>query len=228
MNVRSLKLIREVMTNSGILTSVEISQDSIYLEFKDVELGVPKESEDFPLIVRFASESFFTVFYNNIWDIEFLSRYNYKSQLLSEEVLYEVEEIKFVDFEYLNEFFYDYKNQLLSEEFVFNVKDVKFIDFEYLNKFFYNFKKDKVISVVEDFDIHNIRNDFFMLIETKEIAIVVGGNQMDFFTNHERLDDASLRELSNQWMLYFLKYQQKRNIIKDPMCENHPLLYSKK
>lgn len=197
MNVRSLKLIREVMTNSGILTSVEISQDSIYLEFKDVELGVPKESEDFPLIVRFASESFFTVFYNNIWDIDFLAKYNFKNQLLSEEVLYDIVE-------------------------------VKFIDFEYLNTFFYNYKKEKTISVVEDFDIHNIRNDFFMLIETKEIAIVVGGNQMDFFTKFERLDDDSLRELSNQWMLSFLKYHLKRNIIKNPIYENHPLMYTKK
>lgn len=197
MNVRSLKLIRDVMTNSGILTSVEISQDSIYLEFKDVELGVPKESEDFPLIVRFASESFFTVFYNNIWDIDFLAKYNFKNQLLSEEVLYDIVE-------------------------------VKFIDFEYLNTFFYNYKKEKTISVVEDFDIHNIRNDFFMLIETKEIAIVVGGNQMDFFTKFERLDDDSLRELSNQWMLSFLKYHLKRNIIKNPIYENHPLMYTKK
>ena len=197
MNVRSLKLIREVIVNSGKLTSIEISQDSIYLEFRDVELGVPKETEDFTLTVRFALDSFMTVFYNNIWDIEFLSRYNYKTKLLSEEVLYDVEEIKFVDFEYLNNFFYD-------------------------------FKKEKTISVVEDFNIHNIRNDFFMLIKTKEIAIAVGGNQMDFFTRHERLDDASLRELSNQWMLYFLRYHLKRNIIKNPMCENHPLMYPKK
>ncbi|MDO5860988.1 hypothetical protein [Methanobrevibacter sp.] len=197
MNVRSLKLIREVIINSGKLTSVEISQDSIYLEFRDVELGVPKETEDFTLTVRFALDSFMTVFYNNIWDIEFLSRYNYKSQLLSEDVLYDIEEIKFVDFEYLNNFFYDYK-------------------------------KEKTISVVEDFSIHNIRNDFFMLIKTKEIAIAVGGNQMDFFTKYEKLDDASLRELSNQWMLYFLKYHLKRNIIKNPMCENHPLIYPKK
>ena len=197
MNVRSLKLIREVIVNSGKLTSIEISQDSIYLEFRDVELGVPKETEDFTLTVRFALDSFMTVFYNNIWDIEFLSKYNYKTKLLSEEVLYDVEEIKFVDFEYLNNFFYD-------------------------------FKKEKTISVVEDFNIHNIRNDFFMLIKTKEIAIAVGGNQMDFFTRHERLDDASLRELSNQWMLYFLRYHLKRNIIKNPMCENHPLMYPKK
>ena len=194
MNVRSLKLIRDVIINSGKWTSIEISQDSIYLQFRDVELGTPKSDENFSLVVRFAEDSFFTVFYKNIWDIDFLSRYNFKNQLLSEDVL-------------------------------FNVKDLKFIDFEYLNTFFYNFKKEKTVSVVEDFDIHNIRNDFFMLVDLDDIAIVVGGNQMDFFSPFERLDDASLRELSNQWMLYFLKYHLKRNIIKDPMCENHPLIY---
>ena len=196
MNVRSLKLIREVMVNSSKWTSIEISQDSIYLQFRDVELGTPKSDESFSLVVRFADDSFFTVFYKNIWDIDFLSRYNYNYKLLSEEVK-------------------------------FNVKDVKFIDFEFLNKFFYDFKKEKTISYSDDFDIHNIRNDFFMLIEMDDIAIVAGGNQMDFFSPFERLDDSSLRELSNQWMLYFLKYQQKINIIKDPMCENHPLLYNK-
>lgn len=192
MNVRSLKLIRDVIINSGKITSVEISQDSIYIEFKDVELGAFNENDDFSLTVRFAEDSFITVFYNNIWDIDFLAKYNFKYKMLSEEVL-------------------------------FDVVNVKFIDFEYLNTFFYNYKKDKTISPVEDFSIHNIRNDFFMLIETKEIAIAVGGNQMDFFTKYEKLDDASLRELSNQWMFYFLKYHLKRNLIKNPMCENHPL-----
>ena len=197
MNIRSLKLIRDVIVNSGKWTSIEIAQDSIYIEFQDVELGVPKESENFSLTVRFAIDSFITAFYNNIWDIDFLAKY-------------------------------DFKNQILSEEVLFDVVDIRFVDFEYLNTFFYNYKKEKTISVVEDFSIHNIRNDFFMLVETNEIAIAVGGNQMDFFTNYEKLDDASLRELSNQWMLYFLKYHLKRNIIKDPMCENHPLMYPKK
>jgi hypothetical protein len=197
MNTRSLKLIRDVIINSGKWTSIEIAQDSIYIEFKDVELGKPKGDDEMSLTVRFAEDSFFTAFYNNIWDIDFLSKYNFKNQLLSEEVL-------------------------------FNIREVKFIDFEYLNTFFYNYKKNKSVSVVEDFDIHNIRNDFFMLIETDEIAIVVGGNQMDFFSPFERLDDASLRELSNEWMLYFLRYHLKRNIIKDPMCENHPLLHTDK
>ena len=197
MNTRSLKLIRDVLINSGKVTSVEISQDSMYLEFKNVELGNPKSNEEMSLTVRFAEDSFFTVFYNNIWDVDFMSKY-------------------------------DYKKQLLSQEISFDIKEIKFIDFEYLNTFFYNFKSEKSISSVEDFSIHNIRNDFFMLVDTKEVGFAVGGNQMDFFTPFERLDDASLRELSNEWMLYFLNYHLKRNIIKDPMCENHPLVYTKK
>lgn len=197
MNTESLKLIRDVIINSGKLTSIEIAQDSIYLGFKDVELGTPVSDEGFSLVVRFAMDSFFTSFFNNIWDVEFMSGYNYKSQMLSEDVFY-------------------------------RVKDIRFIDFEYLNKFFYDFKSEKTIAASDEFDIHNIRNDFFMLVETEEMALAVGGNQMDFFSPFERLDDHSLRELSNDWMLYFLKYQQKLNIVKDPMCENHPLKYPKK
>ena len=110
-------------------------------------------------------------------------------------------------------------------EIDFKVEDIHFIDFDCLNKIFYKYEKDKTISNVENFDIHNIRNDFFILVETKEIAIVIGGNQMDFFSPFEKLNDNSLKELSNQWMLYFLKYRKKRNIIKNPIYENHPLRY---
>ena len=196
MNTNSLKLISEVIVNSGKWTSVEIAHDSIYIEFKKVELGNPKNNGEISLTVKFADDSFFTVFYNDIWNIDFLSKY-------------------------------DYKNQLLSEEVLFDVEEIKFIDFEYLNTFFYTFKSEKTISSDDEFDIHNIRNDFFMLVKTKEIAFVVGANQMDFFTPFERLDDTSLLELSNQWMLYFLNYNLKRNIIKDSMCENHPLFDEK-
>ena len=111
MNVKSLNLIRDVIVNSGKLTSIEISQDSIYLGFKDVELGTPKSDEGFSLVVRFAEDSFFTTFFNNIWDIEFLSKYDYANRLLSEDVLYNVKEIKFIDFEYLNTFFYNFKSE---------------------------------------------------------------------------------------------------------------------
>ena len=60
MNTRSLKLIRDVVINSGKWTSIEISQDSIYLGFKNAELGDPK-SGDMSLTVRFAEDSFLSV-----------------------------------------------------------------------------------------------------------------------------------------------------------------------
>ena len=191
MRADSLKLIEDVISNFAKLSSIEISQDSIYLEFIDVELGNPKNDEGLSLSMRFAKNSFFTVFYDNIWDIDFVSSFNYK-------------------------------NHFLQEELLLDVGRIRFLDFEYLNTFFYNYQKQKDFSLEVEYDVHNIRADFFCLLEFSNIAIVVGGNEMDFFTPTSRLDDNILKELSNQWMLYFLTYHQKRNIIKDPMCEKHP------
>ncbi|WP_296887157.1 hypothetical protein [uncultured Methanobrevibacter sp.] len=191
MKSNSLKLIEDVVGNFAKLASVEISEDSIYLEFIDVELGVPKNDDDLTLSMRFAKNSFLTVFYDNIWDIDFVSHFNYRNHFLQEDVL-------------------------------LDVRKIRFLDFEYLNTFFYNYSKQKDFTLDKEFDVHNIRCDFFCLIEFGDVAIAVGGNEMDFFTPNQRLDDGLLKELSNQWMMYYLTYHQKRNIIKDPMCENHP------
>ena len=194
MNSKSLNLIEEVITSFGMWDSLEIAQDSIYLEFSDVELGNPKYNDSLNLSFRFSDKSFIVFFYNNIWDDEFLAPF-------------------------------DFKSHFINEDFVLKVEKIKFLDFEYLNTFFYNYAKDKVLSLDGEFDIHNIRNDFFVLLETEELAIAVGGNEMDFFFNDLKLDDDSLKELSNQWVLYFLKYRFTRKIImKDPMCEHNTLI----
>ncbi len=193
MNSKSLELIEEVVAPFGMWDSLEISQDSIYLEFNDVELGNPKKNDSLSLSFRFSDDSFIVFFYNNIWDAEFLSNF-------------------------------DFKNHVLNEDFVLKVKKIKFLDFEYLNTFFYNYAKEKVFSLDEDFDIHNIRNDFFVLFETNELAIAVGGDSMDFFSEDLKLDDDSLKDLSNAWVRYFLNYRLSRNIIKDHMCEDNLLL----
>ena len=194
MNSKSLELIEEVVASFGIWDSLEIAPDSIYLEFSDVELGNPKYDDCLNLSFRFSDNSFIVFFYNNIWDVEFLANF-------------------------------DFKNHFINEDFILKVEKIKFLDFEYLNTFFYNYAKDKVISLDKTFDIHNIRNDFFVLLETDELAIAIGGDKMDFFFNDYKLDDGSLKDLSNQWVLYFLKYRLKRNIImKDPMCEHNDLI----
>ena len=192
MNSKSLELIEEVIAPFGMWDSIEISQDSIYLEFGDVELGNPKEGDSLSLSFRFSDNSFIVFFYNNIWDAEFLSGF-------------------------------DFDDHVLNEDFVLKVKKIKFLDFEYLNTFFYNYAKEKVFSLNEDFDIHNIRNDFFVLFETNELAIAVGGDSMNFFSGNLKLDDDNLKDLSNAWVRYFLNYRLSRNIIKD-MCEDNLLL----
>lgn len=191
MNTGSLRRIEEVIINSGIWSFLEMAQDTIYLDFINVELGNPKEDEELSLSVRFADDSFIMFFYDNIWDLEFLH-----------------------DF--------DHNDLRIDTSLNFKVNRIKFLDFEYLYQISDRYSKSKLISTVEDFDINNIRNDFFLIFEIDNVAIVVGGNQLDFFSKSEKLDDHILRELSNQWMLYFLEYKSQRSILnRDKMCETH-------
>lgn len=62
MNSKSLNLIEEVITSFGMWDSLEIAQDSIYLEFSDVELGNPKYNDSLNLSFRFSDKSFIVFF----------------------------------------------------------------------------------------------------------------------------------------------------------------------
>lgn len=191
MNINSFRLIEEVILPSASWTSLEITQDIIYLDFSNVELGNPLVGDKLSLSMRFSDNVFIMFFYKNIWNIDFLA-----------------------DF--------DYNTIMIDKSFDFKVSNIKFQDFEYLDKVINEFPKNKVISLVRNFDIKNIRNDFFLIFEINNVCIVVGGNNLNFFTESEKLDDYMLKELSNKWMLYFLDYQRQRKILnKDSMCEIH-------
>ncbi len=82
MNSKSLKLIEEVVAPFGIWDSLEIAQDSIYLEFSDIELGNPKYGDNLNLSFRFSDNSFIVFFYNNIWDAEFLANFDFKNHFI--------------------------------------------------------------------------------------------------------------------------------------------------
>ncbi len=85
MNSKSLNLIEEVVTPFGMWDSLEIAQDSIYLEFSDVELGNPKYNDSLNLSFRFSDKSFIVFFYNNIWDAEFLANFDFKNHFINED-----------------------------------------------------------------------------------------------------------------------------------------------
>ena len=111
MRNESLKRIEEVINNFAKLTSVKITKEEVSLKFIDVELGVPKNDKDMSLTIELTKNPFLTVFYDNIWNIEFLSTFNYKKHYLDEDLKLDVEKIRFNDFEYLNTYFHDYGKQ---------------------------------------------------------------------------------------------------------------------
>ena len=47
----SLRLIEDVCSNYAKLSFIEISEDSIYLDFIDVELGLPKSDREIPILL---------------------------------------------------------------------------------------------------------------------------------------------------------------------------------
>lgn len=191
MNTNSLRLIEEVTINSGVWSFLEVAQDTIYLDFINLELGNPKTEEELSLSIRFGDDSFIIFFYNNIWDLEFISDFNHKDQKIETPINLKVKQIRFLDFQYLHQI---------------------------INKY----NKNKPITLIKDFNINNIINDFFLILEFDNLAIAVGANQLNFFTQSEKLDDDSLKELSNQWMRYLLEYKSQRNILKkDPICEKY-------
>ena len=63
MNKRSLEIIEEAMEFNPKWTSLEIANDSIYLDFTGIEIGNPKDIKDFS--IRFANNAFICFFYQS-------------------------------------------------------------------------------------------------------------------------------------------------------------------
>ncbi|MCC7553417.1 MAG: hypothetical protein KO202_02830 [Methanobacteriaceae archaeon] len=185
---RSLEIIEEAMEFSPKWISLEISSGSIYLDFNDVKLSNPEKNKDFLFSIRFASNAFIGFFYNDIWDLEFISDY-------------------------------DFSNESFNSEFSFNIDKFKFQDFKFLDNIFNNFQYEKLYPN-DSFDVHNIRNDFFLVFSLDKIAICLSGNEMDFFTKDEKLDSDAIKKLSNDWVLYILEYCSKKRIKQDPICKD--------
>lgn len=125
MNTNSLRLIEDVTINSGVLSFLEIAQDTIYLDFINVELGNPKTEEEITLSIRFGDNSFIAFFYNDIWDLEFLSDFNHRNQKIETPLNFKVNQIRFLDFKYLRHIIGKYnKNKSITLIRDFNVNNI--------------------------------------------------------------------------------------------------------
>ena len=211
MNSRSKEIIEEAISQ-GRWTWLEIdnNSNSLYLEFENLKLSsqpIYDNSYRGELAIRFGQNIYFALFFNEKEDLNFL-RFNedYMNQLLESD-------------EFITDRF-----PYFYQEFLKPITKFKFQDYDYLDeiKGRYNHKKD-----LADNRDDNKSFDFLLSFECEDIAIAVGGDFVNCFNNFESLNDDEIKRVSNNWILYYMDYWNKKGTEKeyevDLLCEEFPL-----
>ena len=211
MNSRSEEIIEEAISQ-GRWTWLEIdnNSNSLYLEFENLKLSsqpIYDNSYRGELAIRFGQNIYFALFFNEKEDLNFL-RFNedYMNQLLESD-------------EFITDRF-----PYFYQEFLKPITKFKFQDYDYLDeiKGRYNHKKD-----LADNRDDNKSFDFLLSFECEDIAIAVGGDFVNCFNDFESLNDDEIKRVSNNWILYYMDYWNKKGTEKeyevDLLCEEFPL-----
>ena len=211
MNSRSKEIIEEAISQ-GRWTWLEIdnNSNSLYLEFENLKLSsqpIYDNSYRGELAIRFGQNIYFALFFNEKEDLNFL-RFNedYMNQLLESD-------------EFITDRF-----PYFYQEFLKPITKFKFQDYDYLDeiKGRYNHKKD-----LADNRDDNKSFDFLLSFECEDIAIAVGGDFVNCFNDFESLNDDEIKRVSNNWILYYMDYWNKKGTEKEYevglLCEEFPL-----
>jgi len=191
----------EAISSAGRWTWVELANDSIQLEFEDVQLYKPSlekyDKHSSEIAIRLADNAFFTLFYNKDNDINF--------------------DIDFL--ENLNDFSYKVSNEGL-----------RFQNFDFFKKIVNSYNHRKILAGKSFEDNYEIEVDFLLCIAFEDIAIACGANQLNFFNDFEALNDEDIKRLSNQWWVYWMDYWKAKEADNryehDPACEAIPSIDS--
>jgi hypothetical protein len=240
MKQKILNLLEEAISSAGKFTWLELGADSLQLEFIDVQLYKPTLTMDnrlkkhsSELTISLADNTFFTIFYNDIKDINFIESREDFSYKISYEGL------KFQDFEFVKKIVEDfkfYKRIIKTPDSNINVNNISNINNNY------NKNLNKISNKVNNnIDLNNINNkinnnnivineevDFLLAVSFEKFALVAGANHLYFFNEFESLNATDIKELSNQWWVYWVNYwKAKKTDIGyeyDPACEVFPLI----
>ena len=211
MNNRSKEIIEEAISQGKwIWLEIDSNSNSLYLEFENLKLAsqpIFDNSYRGELAIRFGQNIYLAIFFNKKEDLGFL-RFNndYLDVLLNN------------DTHITDKFPYFY------QEFHKQISKFKFQDYDYLAEIMakYSYKKDLL-----DMRNENKTYDFILCFECEEIAVVVGGDFINCFNDFESLNDDEIKRVSNNWILYYLDYWNKKGTDKeydeDPLCEEFPL-----
>lgn len=211
MNNRSKEIIEEAISQ-GKWTWLEIdnNSNSLYLEFENLKMSsqtIFDNSYRGELAIRFGQNIYLALYFNDKEDLGFL-RFNedFINQLIDGE-------IKLTD-----------KFPYFYQEFSLNINKFKFQDYAYLNEIIESYGNEK--SLVDNRK-ENEDYDFLLCFECEKIAIVVGGDFINCFNDFESLDDDEIKRVSNNWILYYMDYWNKKGTDKeydeDLLCEEFPL-----
>ena len=211
MNNRSKEIIEEAISQ-GKWTWLEIdsNSNSLYLEFENLKLSsqtIFDNSYRGELAIRFGQNICLSLFYNKKEDLSFLRlNKDYFNELINSN-------------QYITE-----KFPYFYQEFTKSIKKFKFQDNDYLKEIMesYSSQKDLVDMMNE-----NKSYDFSLAFECEDIAVVVGGDFINCFNDFESLNDDEIKRVSNNWMLYYMDYWNKKGTDKeyaeDLLCEEFPL-----
>ena len=211
MNNRSKEIIEEAISQ-GKWTWLEIdsNSNSLYLEFENLKLSsqsIFDNSYRGELAIRFGQNICLSLFYNKKEDLSFLRlNKDYFNELINSN-------------QYITE-----KFPYFYQEFTKSIKKFKFQDNDYLKEIRekYSSQKDLV-----DMRNENKSYDFSLASECEDIAVVVGGDFINCFNDFESLNDDEIKMVSNNWMLYYMDYWNKKGTDKeyaeDLLCEEFPL-----
>ena len=211
MNNRSKEIIEEAISQGKwVWLEIDDNSNSLYLEFENLKLSsrpILDNSYRGELAIRFGQNIYLALFFNEKEDLDFL-RFgrDYLNQLLDSN-------------EYLSE-----RYPYFYQEFSKKVTRFKFQDYDYLKEITekYNFKK-----VFADKRNENENFDFLLSFECGDMAIAVGGDYINCFNDFEALDDDEIKRVSNNWMMYYMDYWNKKGTDKeydvDLLCEEFPL-----
>lgn len=211
MNNRSKEIIEEAISQ-GKWTWLEIdnNSNSLYLEFENLKMSsqtIFDNSYRGELAIRFGQNIYLALYFNDREDLGFL-RFNedFINPLIDVE-------IKLTD-----------KFPYFYQEFSLNINKFKFQDYAYLNEIIESYGNEK--SLVDNRK-ENEDYDFLLCFECEKIAIVVGGDFINCFNDFESLDDDEIKRVSNNWILYYMDYWNKKGTDKeydeDLLCEEFPL-----
>ena len=211
MNNRSKEIIEEAISQGKwTWREIDSNSNSLYLEFENLKLSsqsIFDNSYRGELAIRFGQNICLSLFYNKKEDLSFLRlNKDYFNELINSN-------------QYITE-----KFPYFYQEFTKSIKKFKFQDNDYLKEIRekYSSQKDLV-----DMRNENKSYDFSLAFECEDIAVVVGGDFINCFNDFESLNDDEIKRVSNNWMLYYMDYWNKKGTDKeyaeDLLCEEFPL-----